>query len=291
MRLLPTVLLLFFCISTFSQEVEERRTVTTTYIPLRAFKKLNKELTPQDSLNFKFHNGDTLVKMPENYTVEVDKGKFELNYEYKTPQFLNIYKEVVYWRDKQCSRFWEEDLKLFIDPSIPQKHQKALRDFALGLSTAVDSLTIFEVQKKEEANFHVYYTGSKDTINYEPGLKGKKSDYYLYWNNRQRLTRGFAKVDTDSITNPVYQLANLKYQFFKSLGMFSSSRKIKCAGYLSNCPRIRNLTEMDMEILKYHYSYGIPHGVDKNGFEKFQREIPAIYREDPNAKIYITPAQ
>lgn len=291
MRLQATVLLLFFFIAGFSQEIAEKRTITTTYLTIKEFKKLGNELTRQDSLNFKFHNGDTLVKMPPDFVSQKNEDKYELNYEYRQPEFLEKYKEVVFWKEGQCSRIWEKEMKMYLDPSIPQKHRKALRDFAAGLSTAVDSLTIVEVAKVEDANFHLYYTSTKDTVNYDPHLSKTKSGYYLYWNNRQRLERGFVKVDTESIKNPVYQLANLKYQFFRSLGMFSSSNQFECDSYLSNCNGIRSLTSQDMEILQYHYAYGKPHAVDKYGFEKFHTEIQEIYRKDPTAKIYISPSR
>lgn len=48
---------------------------------------------------------------------------------------------------------------------------------------------------------------------------------------------------------------------------------------------------MDIEILKYHYSYGKPLGVDKAGFEKFTAQMLEIYDRDPDAKIFITPSK
>lgn len=291
MKLPITFLLIFLGIAGFSQEVREERDVHRYYLPLQEYKKLGKELTQQDSLNFRFHSGDTLVKMPPDYEPKIDENRFELNYEYRKPEFLEIYKEVVYWNDKQCMRLWENEIKMFFDPSIPKKHKDALRDFAAGLSAAVDSLNILEVQKPEDANYHLYYTNSRDTVNYEPKLKHTKSGYWVYWNKRNRLERGFIKIDTDSVKRPVYQIANLKYQFFRSLGNFGGSDKFEPSGYLSNSNKIRSLTSLDMEILKYHYSYGKPNGADKKGFEKFHTEIQRIYKKDPSAKIYITPSQ
>ncbi len=275
----------------FSQEIPKKKTIQTYYLPLKDYQKLGKELTTQDSLDFRFHRSDTLVKMPADYEPPKIEHGFELNYEFRKPEFLELYKDIVFYNDSQHLRLWEDEIKMFFNPSVPEKHRIALGDFAAGLSAAVDSLKISEVQTLEDANFHIYYTNSRDTINYEPHLKKFTAGYYVYWNNRNRLERGFIKVDTDAIKDPVYQIANLKNQFFNSLGMFHDSRQAKSPGYLSIFKGIRSLTSLDMEILKYHYSYGKPNGVDRKGFDKFHLEIQEIYQKDPSAKIYITPSK
>ena len=291
MKVQITFLLVFICMAVFSQEIPEKKSGQTYYLPLKEYKKLGNELTQQDIRDFRFHQGDTLIKMPLDYVPQKDENKFQLNYEYRKPKFLEIYKEVVFRNDRQRLRLWEKEIKMFFDPSIPEKHRNAIRYLAQGLSGAVDSLKISEVEKREDANYHLYYTNSKDTVNYEPQLKNTKSGYWVYWDKRNRLERGFIKIDTDSIKNPVYQIANLKYQFFYSLGMFNNSNQFKSNAYLSNSNKIRNLTALDMEILKYHYSNDKPNGVDKKGFEKFHREIQEIHQKDPSAKFYIIPSQ
>lgn len=291
MQLPTTALLMFIGMTVFSQEVQEKRTIQTSYLPIKEYKKLGKEITDQDRQDFKYHLGDTLVKMPSDYVPLKDENQYILKYEYRSPEFLDLYKDVVFKNTGQHLRIWEKEIKMFLDPSIPQKHRNAILDFADGLSVGVDSLKISRVQTREDANFHIYYTNSRDTVNYEPKLKNRKSGYWLYWDKRNRFTKGYIKIDTDSIKNPVYQIANLKYQFFHSLGNFNSSPRIKSPGYLSYSSKIRSLTSLDMEILKYHYSYGKPMGVDKDGFEKFHREIIDIYQKDPSAQIYINPSQ
>ncbi len=274
----------------FSQEVTEEKTVQTYYKPLKEYKKLGKALTQQDSLDFAFHLGDTLVKMPPDYAPKRYENQYKLNYDFRKPEFLEIYKDVVFQNERNHLRVWEIEIKIYFHQSIPEKHRKALRYFAEGLSTAVDSLKISEVQRHEEANLFLYYTNSRDTVNYEPKLKTYKYGHWVYWDKRNRLNRGFIKVDSDFVKNPVYQIANLKHQFFYSLGVFQSSKRIKSPGYLSNYNKIRSLTTEDMEVLQYHYSYGKPNGVDKKGFEKFHIEVQEIYRKDPSTNIYINPS-
>lgn len=291
MKLPLSLLLIFLCMAVFSQEVPKEKTVQSYYIPLQEYKELGKELTKQDSLDFRFHRGDTLVKMPTDYIPPKLENGFEMNYEFRKPEFLEIYKDIVFYNDSQHLRLWEDEIKIFFNPSVPEKHRMALQNFTRGLSAGVDSLKISEVQKLEDANFHIYYTNSKDTVNYEPHLNSFTAGYYVYWNNRNKLTKGFLKVDTDAVNDPVHQIANLKNQFFNSLGMFHDSNQIKSPAYLSGFKGIRSLTSMDMEILKYHYSYNKPNGVDRKGFDKFHREMQEIYQKDPSARIYITPSQ
>lgn len=282
---LVVILFIFF---QFNFAQERVTTVTTSYLSINTYREMGFKLTEEDYLNLKIHQGDTLVKIPADFKAPpVSEGE-QFNYEYKKPDFLNKYKEVVFWKKGQTIRLWEDEIKIYFDPSIPPKHQAALLDFALGLSAAVDSLKITRMDDKEEANFIAYYTNSENTFNYEPELKGQKSSYYLHWNHRQRFEKGFVKVDTDQIKNPEYQIANLKYNFFRSLGMFGDSEAFGCESYFSNCPVIRSLTPTDMEFLKYHYSYGKPQGVDKAGFEKFTAQMQEIYDRDPDAKIFIS---
>lgn len=261
---------------------------TTTYVSINTYREMGMELSEEDQVNLKIHQGDTLVLLPQDLKAPPLSVGQQFTYDYRDPDFMETYKEVVFWKDDQTIRLWEEEIKLFLDPSVPEKHQATFMDFALGLSAAVDSLMITRVDKIEDSNFIVYYTNSRNTLNYQPLLKGKKSSYYLHWNYRQRFEKGFLKVDTDLTKDPDYQIAGLKYHFFKSLGMFGSSANFSCESYLSNCPVIRSLTPMDIELLKYHYSYGKPLGVDKAGFEKFNAQMQEIYKQDPTAKIFIS---
>lgn len=283
MKYLLVFILIFFCQFLLAQE-----THTATYISIDTYREMGKELSEEDYLNLKIYREDTLILAPADYKkTPVIKGE-QFHYEYRNPEFLEIYKEIVFWKKEQTIRLWEDEIKIFMDATIPPKHQEAFMDFALGLSAAVDSLKVTSVDNKEDSNFIVYYTNSKNTYNYEPQLKGNKSSYYLHWNDRQRFEMGYIKVDTDMTGNPEYQIAGLKYHFFRSLGMFSDSKSLSCESYLSDCPVIRSLTPIDMELLKYHYSYGKPQGVDKRGFEKFTAQMQEIYDRDPNAKIFIS---
>jgi hypothetical protein len=269
----------------FAQENTEK--IESRYISLDAYRNMGRELTKEDYQDLKITFGDTMVKVPTDFELPDTPNSRRLFYEFRDPDFLEKYNEVVFWKKGLTLKLWQDEIKMFIAPSIPKKHQAALLDFAEGLSAAVDSLKITEVKNIEEANFFLYYINSKDTLHFEPKLKGKKSSYYVYWNEKQKLDKGFVQVDSDLISKPVYQIANLKYQFFRSLGMFGSSALFECTSYFSNCNDIRSLSSGDIEILKYHYSYNKANGVSKEGFEKFHSEMQEIHKKDSSPKIYI----
>ena len=61
----------------------------------------------------------------------------------------------------------------------------------------------------------------------------------------------------------------MKSYFFKSLGYFKLSNKYKCESYFSNCfSNNKNITNFDLSLLKYHYSYGICKGTSLKTFNE-----------------------
>ncbi|WP_304133266.1 hypothetical protein [Mesonia mobilis] len=82
-------------------------------------------------------------------------------------------------------------------------------------------------------------------------------------------------------------MALLKYHFFHSLGYFGNSDKIEPKAYLSSSKKIRKLTKIDLELLKYHYSYGICKGIGLKAFEEQHRRNKANLKKNPNSIQYI----
>jgi hypothetical protein len=57
--------------------------------------------------------------------------------------------------------------------------------------------------------------------------------------------------------------------FIRSLGYFyAQPNYLDCTSYFSSCPSDKKIWKKDLEILKYHYSYGICKGTDLIVFEK-----------------------
>lgn len=208
-------------------------------------------------------------------------------YEFKSSDFLEKYKRVVFPSYNSTIKIWKEDVKIFFDPTVPNKHRRALLDFADGLSRSVDSLNIVEVTNREESNYLIYYINSnKDSI-YEKRIKSPHAGFYVNWNGKHQLEKASLQLNTTTIRTDHYQISHLKYQFFRSLGYFRGSDKVECAGYLSNCNSLRNLTDLDMELLKYHYSYGMCKGITLANFEKIHRQMKETLELDPTAKVYV----
>lgn len=280
-------LCLLFSISGFSQD-----TISRSYVPLQQYVKLGKPLTRQDTLNFRFRDQDTLVLVAGNFLETLYYDKVWVEYEPKDSLFLEIYKDVVYGkpnsatRNSEIMKYWKEDLKVYFDPSVPKPHQNYLLDFANKIATDIDSLNISRVNTLEESNYHIYYLTDDHNIDHDPRIKDNPGGYYVSWKNHQ-IYNGALKINTNYAVKDDHQLQLLTHYFIGSLGYFKSSDNLECESYLSSCSNYRKLTQMDLEILKYHYSYGICKNVNIEDFEKMHKEMQNSLLEDPNAKLYV----
>ena len=293
MRNITLLLLLFFSFSTYSQDSLQSRTRTRSFVPIGYFKTTGKVLTKKDSLNFVIRGNDTLVPVPENFTGLSSKNGVKVEYEPKSSAFLEVYKEIVFGNQlenvepEQTMKIWKEDVKILFDSTVPPEQRKALLEFAEEISSGIDSLRIYETENRKESNYFIYYKGREDEFDFEPRIRNSSGGYYLSWNEKQQLYRGVLKINTYAIESPKEQLNNLKYYFLKSLGRFYYSEDLPCESYFSGCPLPREFTEMDYQILKYHYSYGICKGVDMQTFEELHRQMKEQLAQDPNAKLYL----
>ncbi len=280
-------LCLLFSISGFSQD-----TISRSYVPLHQYVKLGKPLTRQDTLNFRFRDQDTLVLVAGNFLETLYNDKVWVEYEPKDSLFLEIYKDVVYGklnsatRNSEIMKYWKEDLKVYFDPSVPKPHQNYLLDFANKITSDIDSLNISRVNTLEESNYHIYYLTDDRNIDHDPRIKDNPGGYYVSWKNHQ-IYNGALKINTNYAVKDDHQLQLLTHYFIGSLGYFKSSDNLECESYLSSCSNYRKLTQMDLEILKYHYSYGICKNVNIEDFEKMHKEMQNSLLEDPNAKLYV----
>lgn len=248
-------------------------------------------LTKQDSLNWVFYNNDTLV--PVQGFPSDEANAVRVPYEPRDEAFLRKYKKVVFGhteelQEKSTIKIWKEEIRLFFDPSVPGEHKEELLKFSEKVSSGVDSLRITEVQERAKSNFLVFYRNSEEDFDQEQRISNNSnSGYYVSWNRKQQINRGVLKINAYKISHRKDQLDLLKYHFFKALGYFYFSPEIPCKGYLSGCRVKRKLIPEDLEILKYHYSYGMCKGINLNSFEEIHRNSKASLREHPNAKIYL----
>lgn len=193
--------------------------------------------------------------------------------------------------NKSRIRYWKNDVKVYFDESVPSSHAKKLMQFASEISAYIDSLNISRNFVKEKANYFVYYLNQEYKTDYDPRISNSRSGYYISWNGKQQIYDGKLKINTELIPTEKYQLEHLKFHFFKSLGYFNSSRQLDCDSYLSACNTNRIVTPIDMEILKYHYSYGVCKGTDLKSFTELTSSMNDKLKKEPNAKLYVLHAQ
>ena len=293
MRAILLGFLILFTTQLYSQDTLAIKRTSRIYINIKTFQEKEIALTRKDSADFMFQGQDTLVLVSKEFAedlLKLEENQVKVKYEPKDDEFLEKYKKVVFGNEdntKTTLKIWKEDVKIYFDTSVPKLHTVALMDFALGLSTAVDSLTIREVASKEESNYLVYYLNNENDEDFEPRINKTTSGYYLNWNTKQQITKASLKVNTQTIKNERYQIANLKFNFFRSLGYFGESSSRECRSYLSTCPMIRSLTSDDMEILKYHYSYGICKGTGRKEFEQTHARMKEILNTEQRSELYI----
>ena len=280
--------ILFFSMNIFAQKdkMDTHEKNQERYIQLSILRKSGATFSKADKLKFKVVGNDTLVPLS---LIAFDASKqVRVPYEYKDSLFLSKYKEVVFPNPtKSTIKIWKDTIKLYFDPSVPIDHRNELLEFAEKLSAEVDSLKITEVKDRKDSNYFIFYRKNKSDFDFEPEIEGKYGGYYTHWNGKGHMYRTVLKVNSYEFSKPKTDLQNLKYNFFRSLGYFHFSDDLPCESYLSACKIYRKLTPIDIEILKYHYSYGVCKGLNLEEFEDFHQYMKAALKEKPDAQLFV----
>ncbi|SHF86955.1 hypothetical protein SAMN05444483_10341 [Salegentibacter echinorum] len=280
-------LVIFFTISlAYSQD-----TIVKRYISLSYYKKSGKPITQKDSANFRYHNGDTLVPVSADFEIPQGKNKVKVPYEEKDSTFLELYKNVVYGtdqspKDPMFMRYWKDSVKVYFEPSVPGSQANELMEFGNKISKNIDSLNIKRVFTIDDSNYRIYYLNSEYNTDFEPRIVNK-SGYYVHWNGKNQIYKTDLKINTSQTDNDNYIFELLKFQFFRSLGYFRSSKKLDCRSYLSACRVPRQLTDIDLELLKYHYSYGVCKGVNLEDFEELHNKFSKLRKKHENVILEV----
>ena len=259
------------------------------YMPLRQYKKrYKKAITEEDIANFSYRNGDTLILISNK---DFYKKGFSVPYQPKDSTFLEAYKDVVYQKysvplekqkRKNYMRLWRTPIKIYFAKSLDTKYKKAIIETATKVSKEVDSLHISFVDTLEKSNYIIYQIDDTNSYKYEKRLSNNQYiDYYSYWENNKiietKLELNLLKYKNLSDNTTINYL---KQHFFKSLGRFYESSKIPFPSILStkNSNR-KSISKLDIEILKYHYSFGICKGTDLETFEENHKRAKEIFKE------------
>lgn len=236
----------------------------TKLIPIQQFLHISGftiDKVPKEALVIK--GTDTLIR--HRLKFQEDPDLIFVPYDYRSEQFTDLYQKIAF-QDPNVKdtiparmRYWKDEMRIYFSGEVDRKDQKALTRFAEQIAESVDSLKIKIVNKLEDSNYVVYYSGHYE---YEPRISRKNTvDYYLYWKGPY-MNKGFLRIDRERFFNDEERLQNLKYYFVKTLGYFSGTKALDCGSYFSSCSDVsQTMSALDLELLQYHYSYGICKGV------------------------------
>lgn len=256
------------------------------------FKILTKQNNKLDSLGFDIKDGDTLIftnKLPSN----LNKG-VKVQYEFKDSTFLKIYKNVVFNKinipdtsNKNRMRYWKGEIKVFFEPNIDSLDKKEMKGFITLLSEVSDSLKIKIVDNLNDSNYHVYYLTYKQRKDYESKLITTKHGYYVNWKSYSTIYKASLKIDSVAIQDSKVRVTLLKWHFYASLGYFKLQPTFRCEDYLSSCfTANKKLSALDLEVLKYHYSYGICKGTTITEFQDQHKKAKEMLAINPKNSFY-----
>ena len=263
------------------------------YMPLRQYKRrFKKPITKEDSLNFKYKNNDTLVLL-KNY---IPPKGIQVTYETKDSTFLEIYKDIIYRKHHRnkvknqsnlTMRYWKSNIKIHFTKSVNKSVERELKKFAKLISKEIDSLNITFVNKLEKSNYLIYGYNTEDDYKYEKRIKNNTIDYYITWDGQQRIYDCKLQINSNFYDNNSDLILKSKKMFLQSLGHFNYTSLLPKESYLSILYyEGKTFSKEDLEILKYHYSYGICKGTNLKEFEKqHYRAIKSLSKK--NSKYYI----
>lgn len=268
-----------------------------SYTKLHSYKRLfGDKFSKNDSLNFIIRGKDTLVPFPKDYK---KTSSVLVPYEPKDSLFLEIYKDIVYKKyqkpikesDKKLTmKYWKTDIKIYFTKSVDVTVKKELKKFATYLSEKVDSLNISFVNQLEKSNYVVYGYNSKNTFKFDDRIKSESNGYYILWDANQRIYNCKLQINDESFKNKEDLMIEIKKMFLGSLGHFNYTNRLPKESLLSVLYfKNKSLTPQDLEILKYHYSYGICKGTDLETFEEQHKIAKKTFLETGRNMFFIHP--
>ena len=260
-------------------------------MPLWQYKKTHKEaITKKDSINFLFKEKDTLILISDKDFYKNQK-RVSVPYEPKSDEFLETYKDIVYKKHdsygnirkgkKEFMRLWEAPIKIYFAPKLDNYYKKAIKKAVKALSS-IDSLKISFVKDLNKSNYIIYQIDDKNSYQYSNNLKKNKYvDYYIFWEKGKIYD---AKLEINLIENSTIDKKEnatiLLQNFHQTLGRFFTTSKLPCNSVFSNCNSSKKeLTKLDFEIIKYHYSYGICKFTDLETFEENHQKAKEIIKK------------
>lgn len=294
MRLLSFFLIFFSVLLSFAQERNDLSAAhTNSYVKYASYKAMLKsDRFTVDSIGFFIDkNKDTLIRVSGN---NFTKG-VRVAYEEKDSVFLNRYKALVFnathgnANDVKNARmrYWKDEIKVYFDSTVPSKTVREMKKVFKLLDKEVDSLKIKTVNRRDQSNYFIYFVNRPDAIDWDKRITGKSDGGYLSWNGKQQIYNTSIKINSQMIFNEEEQLMTLKKHFIWSLGFFYIQPNQECESFFSSCVYVdKVLTEEDLALIKYHYSYGICKGTDIETFEEQHKSAQKSKRANSKNEHY-----
>ncbi|MTE25518.1 hypothetical protein [Winogradskyella ouciana] len=244
----------------------------------------------KDSLGFIVRDGDTLIRV-ENY---IESKSPSVPYEYKDSTFLELYKKIAFQPIHKDSsntkpmKYWKDDIRIYFSENMSKSVIRDVMEFAHKIDEEVDSLKITKVKKIEDSNYVIYYDTDYEYLN---EIKNKKkSDYWISWNGKNQIERGYLRIVKSRMFSEKLTTQKIRELFFGTLGWFYLQDDLDCDNYVANCySDSKHLTAIDLEILRYHYSYGICKRTSLKTFEAQHRQCKENLRKGLPAGRFIHP--
>ncbi|MDG2431311.1 hypothetical protein [Flavobacterium sp.] len=286
--------LLFFLsfFFTFAQHKKSLDSINVAYMNIKTYQHYKIKVDSKvDSIGFKIDKNDTII-MVKGYK---SKG-VQVPYEEKDSIFLERYKNIVFNKKYQkknqkvlpTMKTWKSEIKIYVDKSVDKNTIKKFKEFTKYIDQEVDSLKISFVRNKSKSNYFIYGMKDATSENFDVRILNKEG-YYLEWNGKQNITNCSLKLNMQDTLNEDQKLNSLEQNFVLTLGYFYLERNFtECTSYFSICRSLKKtFSNNDLEILKYHYSYGICKGTNLETFEKNHAEAKAALKKD-NTKFYFS---
>ena len=277
---------------TYAQHKKLRDSISVAYMNIKTYQHYKTKVDSKiDSIGFKIDKNDTLI-MVSGYK---SKG-VQVPYEEKDSIFLERYKNIVYnAKDKNKNqkvystmKTWKTEIKIYVDQSVDINTVKKFKEFTEYIDQEVDSLKISFVKNKSKSNYFIYGLKDAESENFDVRIV-RSEGYYLEWNNKQNITSCSLKLNTKDTLSEEQKVNSLKLNFIRTLGYFYLEPNFAdCTSYFSICPSLKKtFSKNDLEILKYHYSYGICKGTNLETFEKNHAEAKAALKKE-NTRFYFS---
>ncbi|MGB6269334.1 MAG: hypothetical protein WBF67_10030, partial [Olleya sp.] len=141
------------------------------------------------------------------------------------------------------------------------------------------------------SNYIIYYSNG---YNYESKLENSKySDFYIYWKNRGSIIyKGVIKINEDQLFNEALRLNKMKSLFISTLGYFTFNNELDCENFFSGCYKEDiSLSDFDLEVLKYHYSYGICKGTYISTFNEQHERAKKTLKQYNSKMLFFHPEE